>query len=54
MRVVVPLLQQDGMRVLALSDALVDYDDNTKWIHGLSQPDYCDDLLIIAGDVSHR
>ena len=41
------------MRVFALSDIHVDYQVNANWIRGLSQLDYKDDVLILAGDVSH-
>lgn len=42
------------MRVFALSDIHVDYEANMKWVQGLSRADHQDDLLILAGDVSHR
>jgi predicted phosphodiesterase len=42
------------MRVFAISDIHVDYDVNMRWVHGLSDADYRDDLLILAGDVTHR
>lgn len=42
------------MRVFALSDIHVDYDGNAKWIEQLSKFDYQDDLLILAGDVTHK
>jgi predicted phosphodiesterase len=40
------------MRVFALSDIHIDYDVNAKWIAGLSNADYQDDVLILAGDVT--
>lgn len=40
------------MRVFALSDIHVDYDANARWIRDLSDADYRDDVLILAGDVS--
>lgn len=40
------------MRVFALSDIHVDYDVNARWVQSLSQSDYQDDVLILAGDVS--
>ena len=40
------------MRVFALSDVHVDYDANAQWIKSISQVDYVDDLLVLAGDVS--
>lgn len=42
------------MRVFALSDIHVDYDVNARWVSQLSKLDYRDDLLILAGDVTHR
>lgn len=42
------------MRVFAVSDIHVDYDLNLKWVQGLSRSDHRDDVLILAGDVSHR
>lgn len=42
------------MRVFAISDIHVDYDANMRWVHGLSSADYRDDVLILAGDVTHR
>jgi predicted phosphodiesterase len=40
------------MRVFALSDVHVDYEANVRWVAGLSDVDYLDDVLILAGDVS--
>jgi hypothetical protein len=40
------------MRVFAVSDIHVDYGLNWRWICGLSNLDYRDDVLIVAGDVS--
>lgn len=42
------------MRVFAVSDIHVDYALNLKWVQGLSRSDHRDDVLILAGDVSHR
>ena len=42
------------MRVFAVSDIHVDYEVNARWIQGLSKSDYRDDVLILAGDVSHE
>jgi predicted phosphodiesterase len=42
------------MRVFALSDIHVDYDVNARWIQGLSKSDYREDVLILAGDVTHK
>ncbi len=43
-----------GLRVFAVSDIHVDYDVNVQWVRNLSRLDYRDDLLILAGDVTHR
>lgn len=40
------------MRIFAVSDLHVDYDENRRWLHNLSEQDYQDDVLIVAGDVS--
>ncbi len=40
------------MRIFAVSDLHVDYDDNARWVAGLSTREFQDDLLILAGDVS--
>ena len=39
------------MRVFALSDIHIDYEVNKQWIAQLSEKDFRDDLLILAGDV---
>jgi predicted phosphodiesterase len=41
-------------RVFALSDIHVDYDVNFQWVRNLSRADYRDDILILAGDVTHK
>lgn len=41
------------MRIFALSDIHVDYAVNMAWVASLSRSDYLDDVLILAGDVSH-
>ncbi|MCM2451874.1 metallophosphoesterase [Agrobacterium vitis] len=40
------------MRVFALSDLHLDYEENRTWMTGLSDQDYRSDWLIFAGDVS--
>ena len=42
------------MRIFALSDIHVDYAPNLAWVEGLSRTDYLDDVLILAGDISHK
>src|SRR5215471_4703717 len=41
------------MRVFALSDIHIDYDVNAEWIADLSNFEYRDDVLILAGDVTN-
>jgi predicted phosphodiesterase len=41
------------MRVFAVSDIHVDYDVNARWIQNISKLDYQEDILILAGDVTH-
>ncbi|MGH8258905.1 MAG: metallophosphoesterase family protein [Steroidobacteraceae bacterium] len=40
------------MRVFAVSDLHVDYEENAKWVSGLSSYEYRSDALIVAGDVT--
>ena len=40
------------MRIWAVSDIHIDYQENNKWLSNLSLADYCEDLLILAGDLS--
>jgi predicted phosphodiesterase len=40
------------MKVFAVSDLHVDYDENARWLSDLSVADYRQDVLILAGDVS--
>lgn len=42
------------MRIFALSDIHVDYEPNMAWVQDLSRFDFVDDLLILAGDISHK
>ena len=39
------------MRIFAISDLHVDYDQNMRWIKNLSETEYSKDILIIAGDI---
>ncbi len=41
------------MRVFALSDIHVDYQENRSWLLNLSSSEYQEDTLILAGDVSY-
>jgi predicted phosphodiesterase len=40
------------VRVFTVSDIHIDYDENRRWLHNLSQSDYQDDVLILAGDIT--
>jgi len=42
------------MRLFATSDLHTDYKDNFRWLAGISDRDYRDDALIVAGDISDR
>jgi predicted phosphodiesterase len=42
------------MRVFATSDLHVDYEANSRWVENLSACEYIDDILIVAGDISHK
>ena len=42
------------MRVFAISDLHVDYEENKTWVEQISSRDYQRDVLICAGDISHR
>lgn len=40
------------MRIFTVSDLHIDYSENEKWFFNLSNIDYQDDVLILAGDIS--
>jgi predicted phosphodiesterase len=42
------------MRLFATSDLHTDYKENFRWLEELSDTEYRDDALIVAGDVSDR
>ncbi|MCH2022183.1 MAG: metallophosphoesterase [Saprospiraceae bacterium] len=42
------------MKVWATSDMHIDYEENLKWFLQLSDMDYQNDILIIAGDISDK
>jgi len=42
------------MRLFATSDLHTDYKENFRWLQELSDTDYTDDALIVAGDISDR
>lgn len=42
------------MRVFATSDVHIDYQENRMWLEGLSNFDYQQDILIVAGDLSDQ
>ena len=43
-----------AMKVFAVSDLHVDYDENDRWVSQISQSDYTDDVLLCPGDISHH
>ena len=42
------------MRIFIISDIHVDYAENFWWVDNLSNYDYREDVLILAGDVTHK
>lgn len=42
------------MRLFATSDLHTDYKENFRWLQELSDTEYRDDVLIVAGDISDR
>ena len=42
------------MNIFAISDLHVDYKPNRDWVMHLSRQDFTDDVLILAGDLSHK
>lgn len=40
------------MRVFAISDLHIDYEENRRWAYDLSQDEYKDDILVMAGDLT--
>ncbi len=42
------------MRIFAISDLHIDYEENRLWLKNLSKYDYKKDILILAGDISDR
>ena len=42
------------MRIFAISDLHVDYEENLSWVEKLSTTDFQQDILILAGDISNR
>ncbi|MCL9781784.1 metallophosphoesterase [Vibrio sp. S4M6] len=40
------------MRLFAVSDLHLDYEENRNWLAGLSNADFQSDILILAGDIS--
>ena len=42
------------MRLFATSDLHTDYKDNFRWLAEISDRDYRNDALIVAGDISDR
>ena len=43
-----------AMKVYTVSDVHVDYPENMDWILSLNSTSYLEDILVLAGDVSHN
>lgn len=41
------------MKIYAISDIHVDFPENKSWLNNLSYADYKEDILILAGDITH-
>ena len=42
------------MRIFTISDLHVDYKENLNWVNGISDFDFKNDALIVAGDISDK
>ncbi|WP_438432132.1 metallophosphoesterase [Gorillibacterium sp. sgz500922] len=42
------------MRILTVSDLHIDFSENYEWLTHLSGEEYKNDILILAGDISHQ
>lgn len=42
------------MKVFAISDIHIDFEENRQWLHSLSRERFGEDVLILAGDISDR
>lgn len=42
------------MRVFVISDLHLDYDDNRRWLEGVSTSEYVTDALVLPGDLAER
>ena len=42
------------MRIFAISDLHIDYKENRNWISALSEQEYINDVLIVAGDICDK
>ncbi len=42
------------MRVFAISDIHIDFEENRQWVWNLSQKDYQEDILLVAGDIHSK
>lgn len=48
------MVQCATLRIFGTSDLHLDYEENRRWLSQLSEQDYRDDLLLVAGDVAHH
>lgn len=44
----------ENMRIFAVSDLHIDYDENRKWLFNLSDHRFKKDILILGGDITHN
>ncbi len=44
---------EEKLRIYAISDIHIDFAENLRWLNNLSFFDYLNDVLILAGDVTH-
>jgi len=42
------------MRIFAISDVHIDFEENRQWLYSLSQSRFKNDILVLAGDISDK
>jgi predicted phosphodiesterase len=42
------------LRIFAVSDIHIDFIENRRWLYGLSNKEFINDILILAGDVTNK
>ena len=43
-----------ALRIFTVSDIHIDFKENRQWFNGISGADYTNDILILAGDITHK